>query len=280
MADKFDRLIAYLATLTAVVTPAFLTGWWLGRRRGSAQSVHLSRRAAGTVIGLGLAWFVAAWLARRYADTDDAGAPLAEWFAYSGQWLVLLAATGFGSGFILGAKQIPASPWSRILYFAAIIGIAGLVVGRTVPIYFLLGDGRRDADHFVRQSADYEYTCGAVALLNYLEQFCGSKNLTEREVSEICGVTTAGNTTTALVRAAHHFGLGNASARVLSWRELEAQKLPVIVSISTLPQVRHATLLIRLGEKSASFIDPAYGSWKISRERFQQIWYGKTVLLK
>ncbi|MEI6074448.1 MAG: cysteine peptidase family C39 domain-containing protein [Verrucomicrobiota bacterium] len=278
MANKHDHLIAYLATLTFLVSLAFFTGWRLGRR-GSGQSVHLSRRASGTVIGLGLVWFVGAWLARRYADTDSAGSSLAEWFAYAGQWLVLLVATGFGSGFIFGAKQMPTSPWKRTLYFATVIGIAGLVVGRTMPIYFLLGDGRRDADHFVRQSAEYEYTCGAVALLNYLEQFCGSKNLTEREVSKICGVTTAGTTTTALVRAAHHFGLGNASARVLNGRELEAQKLPVIVSISTLPQVRHATLLIRLDDKSASFIDPAYGSWKISRERFQQIWYGKTVLL-
>ena len=254
-------------------------GWRLGRRC-SGRNVHLSLRAAGTVIGFGLFWFVGAWLARSYADTDDIGSPLAEWFAYSGQWLVLLAATGFGNGFIFGAKQIPAAPWRTALYFASIIGIVGLVIWRTMPVYFLLGDGQRDADHFVRQSAKYEYTCGAVALLNYLEQFHGTKNLTEREVSKICGVTTAGTTSAALVRAAHHFGLGNASARVLNWRELEEQKLPVIVSISTLPQVRHATLLIRLDEKSASFIDPAYGSWKISRERFQQIWYGKTVLLE
>ena len=116
--------------------------------------------------------------------------------------------------------------------------------------------------------------------MNYLEQFRGVKNLTEREVSRICGVTTEGSTMTALVKAARHFGLTNATARGLSWPELERQKLPVIVSISTLPQVHHATLLLRLDATNASFIDPAYGAWNISRERFRQIWYGKTVLLE
>jgi hypothetical protein len=30
-----------------------------------------------------LFWFVGAWLARPYADTDDIGSSLAEWFAYA-----------------------------------------------------------------------------------------------------------------------------------------------------------------------------------------------------
>lgn len=208
------------------------------------------------------------------------GATLAEWFAHSGKWLVLLTAAAFGHGLILGSGQIPPTRARKLVYFSAVLGIAGLVFWRTVPVYFLLGDGKRDASNLVRQSADYEYTCGAVALLNYLEQFRGAKNLTEREVSRICGVTTEGSTTSALVRAAQHFGLTNTTARVLGWSELERQKLPAIVSISTLPQVHHATLLVRLNEKTAEFIDPAYGRREIPRDRFQQIWYGKTILLE
>jgi len=272
-------MTAYLTPLAAVIALASLAGWRPGRRR-TGQNDGLSPLAAGTAIGVGLFWFAAAWLARPYADTNGTGSTLAEWFAHSGKWLVLLAAAAAGNGFICGAKQIPPTPWRKAFYLAALLGLAGLVVWRTVPVYFLLGDGRRDADHFVRQSADYEYTCGAVALLNYLEQFRGAKNLTEREVSRICGVTTEGSTTTALVRAARQFGLTNATARVLSLAELAPQKLPAIVSISTLPGVHHATLLIRLDGKSAGFIDPAYGRWEISRERFRQIWYGKTVLLE
>ena len=258
---------------------AFLAGWRWGQRRAT-RNERLSPLAAGIALALGLFWFLAAWQARIYADTDGAGATLAEWFAHSGKWLVLLAAAAAGHGFIGGAKQIPPTAGRKVFYFAAVLGVAALVIWKTMPIYFLLGDGQRDADGFLRESEKLEVTCGAVALLNALEQFHGAKNLTEREVAKICGVTTEGTTTAALVRAARHFGLTNATARGLTARELERQKLPVIVSISTLPQVHHATLLIRLDGKNASFIDPAYGAWKISRERFQQIWYGKTVLLE
>jgi ABC-type bacteriocin/lantibiotic exporter with double-glycine peptidase domain len=116
-----------------------------------------------------------------------------------------------------------------------------------------------------------------VALLNYLERYRQHSPLTEREVSRVCGVTAEGTTTSALVDAARQFGLTNATARVLTLAELDRTRLPVIVSISTLPTVHHATLLVSLDENEAGFIDPAYGTWKISRERFRQIWYGKTV---
>ena len=265
--------------MTSIVLLASIAGWRSGQQR-RGQNFKLKPAAAAGIIGLVLLWFFTAWRARFYADTDRPGAELTEWFAHSGKWLVLIAVAGFGNGFICGARQIPPVQWRKALYFAAVAGIAGLVVWRTVPVYFLLGNGRRDANHFVRQSADYECTCGAVALLNYLEQFHGVKNLTEREVSKACGVTAEGTTTAALVRAAHQYGFTNAMARVLSWDELEQQKLPVIVFISTLPQVHHATLLVSLDENSASFIDPAYGLWKTSSERFQLIWYGKTVLLE
>jgi hypothetical protein len=205
---------------------------------------------------------------------------LAEWFSFSGKWWVLLAGAMFGHGLACGLKQIPHSWLRRALYFGATLMLAGLVVSRTLPVYFLLGDGTRDANGYLIQSSNYEYICGAVALLNYLEQFHGTKGLTEREVSKICGVTVEGSTTTALVRAAHAYGLTNATARMLAWPELEQRGRPVIVSISTLPQVHHATLLIMVDAQQVYFIDPAYGSWRASRERFREIWYGKTILLE
>ncbi len=272
-------MTVYLATLTTIFALAYLFGWRLGRRRAACNG-RLSPLVAGIFIGVGLFWLMAAWRARFYADTDGVGATPAEWFAHSGKWLVLFTAVTAGHGFICAAKQIPPTIARKLFYFIALFGMAGLVVWRTVPVYFLLGDGRRDAAHLMRESADCEYTCGAVALLNYLEQFHGATNLTEREVSKVCGVTTEGCTTAALVRAAQHFGLTNASARVLTSPELEQHKLPVIVAVSTLPSVHHATLLIGIDAQSASFIDPAYGAWKISRARFQEIWYGKTVLLE
>ena len=272
-------MTVYLIQFAGIILFASAAGWRMGRRF-PAGGGKLSVKAGVVLIGLGVVWFAAAWLARTYADTDHPGAELAGWFAHSGKWLMLLAAVVFGHVLIRGLKQVPATGLRRIFYFTAVIGLMALIFFRTVPVYFLLGDGKRDADGFLRQSADYEYTCGAVALLNYLEKYRGRNSLTEREVSQACGITSEGSTTSALVRAARSYGLTNATARVLNWQELDQLKLPAIVSISTLPQVHHATLLIKLEAERAYFIDPTYGKRDIPRERFKEIWYGKTVLLE
>lgn len=240
----------------------------------------MSPRTALLLIGAGSLWFVAGYFTRNYADTDGWGATVAEWFAHSGRWLLLLAAMFFGHGWIVGAGQTPSGSGRRILYYVAVFGMAALVMARTMPIYFLLDDGRRDAQGLLRQSERVEATCGAVALLNYLERSAHQAPLTEREVSRVCGVTAEGTTATALVKAARYFGQTNASARRLTLAELDQIKLPVIVAISTLPMVHHATLLIGLDAERAHFIDPAYGFWEVSRARFAEIWYGKTVLLE
>lgn len=272
-------MISYFANILGILLAAAVIGWRSGRRRQN-QKGKLSPVTTGILVGLGLGWFVAAKLARNYADTDGFGSVPAEWFAHAGKWLVLLGAMMFGHGWIYGAGQLPVGSGRRVVYYVAVLGMAALVVSRTLPVYFLLGAGGRDADGYLRQSEKFEFTCGAVALLNYLERYQHQRGLTEREVARACGVTPEGSTTAAILRAAHHFGLTNATAQVLNWQQLDQQKLPVIVSISTLPQIHHATLLVSLDEQAASFLDPAYGPWKISRARFQQIWYGKTVRLE
>ncbi|MES1180787.1 MAG: cysteine peptidase family C39 domain-containing protein [Verrucomicrobiota bacterium] len=272
-------MTVYLIIFAVVVLSASTAGWWIGGRL-PGRADKLSFKSASLLIGLGVGWFVAAWLARPYADTDRPGATLAGWFAFSGKWWLLLAGAMFAHGLGCGLKQIP-RPWPRrALYFGALLVLLGLVGLRTMPVYFLLGDGQRDAHGYLRQSKDYEFTCAAVALLNYLEQYRGDRGLTERGVSKNCGVTVEGTTIAALVRAARTYGLTNATARVLPWPELERRGRPAIVSISTLPQVHHATLFIRMDAQTVYFIDPAYGPWTVTRERFREIWYGKTVLLE
>jgi uncharacterized membrane protein YhaH (DUF805 family) len=272
-------MMVYLITFALIVLTATIAGRCIGKQV-PGQSEKLSFTAGAFIIGLIGLWFVVAWLARPYADTDRPGAALAEWFAFSGKWWLLLAGAMFAHGLGCGWKQIP-RPWPRrALYFGALLVLMGLVGVRTVPVYFLLGDGQRDASGYLRQSKDYEFTCAAVALLNYLEQYRGVNGLTEREVSKTCGVTVEGTTIAALVRAARTYGLTNATARVLTWPELESRGRPAIVSISTLPQVHHATLFIRMDAQTVYFIDPAYGPWTATRERFREIWYGKTVLLE
>jgi hypothetical protein len=269
----------YFLTLVGVMLCATASGWRLGRRFPAREN-QISFKSTSAVLGLVTLWFVCAWLARFHADTDHPSAALAEWFAHAGKWWVLLGAVMFGHGLACGRKQVP-RPWpGRVLYFGALLVLTGLVLYRTVPVYFLLGDGNRDADGCVRQSANHEYTCAAVALLNYLEQYRNSRRLTEREVSQRCGITTEGTTTAALVRAAHKYGLTNANVRVLNLSELEQLGRPAIVSISTLPRVHHATLLVEIDAQRVHFMDPAYGRWTLPRDRFRQVWYGKTVLLE
>jgi hypothetical protein len=275
----YSAMTAYLATVLGIALTAFAVGWRLARSQQNRRG-ELPPETAVALIGLGLAWFIIARLARTYADTDGLGAEVADWFAHSGKWLVLLGGMVFGHGWICGGKQIPPAGMRRILYFIPVLGIVALMVARTVPVYFLLGHGRRDADGLVRQSEQVETTCGAVALLNYLEQYRQHAPLTEREVARVCGVTAEGTTTRALVNTAHQFGLTNATARVLTLAEIEKSRLPVIVSISTLPTVHHATLLVSLDAERVNFIDPAYGKWSVPRARFLEIWYGKTVLLE
>jgi predicted double-glycine peptidase len=268
----------YLVTVIVIGAFAFITGWRMGRKHPFGKNA--SPMAAGILLALGVLWLAAAKFTRSYADTDSWGTDAAGWFAHSGKWFVLLGAMLVGHGWICVTRQIPAAFARRIFYFVAVLGIVSLVMVKTVPVYFLLGEGRRDENGCVRQSETIEVTCGAVALLNYLERFQHHAPLTEREVSRNCGVTTEGTTTAAIISAARAYGLTNATARVLTLAELEKSRLPAIVSISTLPTVHHATLLIKLDAGRACFIDPAYGFRDMPRDRFLEIWYGRTVLLE
>ncbi|HEX9046843.1 MAG TPA: cysteine peptidase family C39 domain-containing protein, partial [Verrucomicrobiae bacterium] len=275
----FAVLVVYAATVLVIIAGATLAGWLLGRRHSPHAGKHSFLKTILLLVGV-VGWYVVANWARHYSDTDGFGAAVAEWFGFSGKWYFLLAAMMAGHGWIIGSRQAPGGSRQRILYLLAVLGMATLVVGKTIPIYFLLDAGQRDADGFLRESDRVEVTCGAVALLNYLERYRHCPPLTEREVSRACHVTMEGATPTALVRAAHYFGVTNVTARVLTPAQLDMMRLPAIVSISTVPGMHHATLLIHLDADHADFIDPAYGRWRTTRERFQQIWYGRTVLLE
>ncbi len=269
----------YFITFLLVMLVPIALGWWIGwqsRPRTVSKSLLL-----GAVMGVGALWFAATWWIRSYADTDKPGWPLAEWYAHAGKWWTLLAGVMLGYGIALGAKKIPPSRWRRFSYYLVLLCVVGLVGRRTMPVYlFLKPDaGRRDANGYMLQSLDHEYTCAGVALLNYLERHRDVTNLTERVVTEACGTTMEGSTTIMLLRAARSFGLTNATARVLDWNELAGLQRPAIVYISTLPGLRHATLLVKVGPEELHFIDPSYGPWKAKHDYFQRAWFGKTVLL-
>jgi predicted double-glycine peptidase len=144
---------------------------------------------------------------------------------------------------------------------------------------FLPRTSTRDKNGYMRQSNDF--TCGPVSLANLAEHFCGSPPLSERDVARMAGTTYEGTTMTGLIRAAHELGLRVISCRKLTLDELERSGKPAIVFISTIPTVRHATLLVAFRGDRVAFVDPdrSYGYTEMTRARFDRVWYGKTLIL-
>lgn len=134
----------------------------------------------------------------------------AEAWALTWKWYLLLGGTLFAVRF---ASQLePKKTWLLPVTYVLLVGVAGW---RTMPVYLLVGEDRRDAAGYLRQSQGLQSTCGGVALANYLEQF-HKHRVSEREISRAARTTSEGSTTANLLRAAREFGLTNATARALS----------------------------------------------------------------
>ncbi|MBA4147731.1 MAG: hypothetical protein H0X66_06415 [Verrucomicrobia bacterium] len=263
----------WLLQFTAVCLLAWGAGSFLGKRFPVSPRTN-SFLLIAVVLFLLVAWFGFSWWARGYGDTDKAGWQWAEAWAHTGKWYALLGGALFGIRFAAAGET--KRPRGLTLACALLIGV---VAWRTMPMYFLLGEKQRDRDGYLRQSSRLECTCGGVALANYLEQFC-NRTVSEREITKASRTTWEGSTAANLLYAAQSYGLTNAAVRQLTWDELRELRQPVIVSISTLPQMLHATLLIELNETEAVFIDPAYGRWVITPQYLRHILRGKTILLQ
>jgi hypothetical protein len=267
----------FVVQFSAIVTVALLAGILCGKRL--KNRVRPNSRWAAIFLILLAVWFALTWWARAHAETDHIGWQLAETWAHTGKWYALLAGAIFAISFACSIERQTPSRLRRLLHATACLLFIGVVAWRTAPVYFLMKEGQRDSNGYLRQSKEFECTCGAVALANYLQSFRGYSPVSEREITKICRTTVEGSTTANILRAAEYFGLKNATARTITWNELLELHRPVIVSISTLPGVLHATLLVGMDGRKASFIDPAYGQWSISEQRFREIWRDKTILL-
>ncbi len=275
MSDAF-ALVRYLATLVLVLGAGAALGAWANRYARGPGALS-SRRWGGLILLAFAAWLAVSWAARAYSETARPGWAAAEWWAHAGKWHGFLV--GYAATVLLAWRSV--SPGqavrSRFLLGLLALGLVGLAAYRTLPVFVLLGEGARDASGYLRQSTRHEYACAAVALANYVEQYRGHRPLTEREAARWCRTTVEGTTQSAVLQAARRCGLSKAACRKLSFPELKQRGHPMMVSISTLPAVRHASLLVRLDEEWAWFIDPAYGEWRTPLANFKRIWYGTTV---
>jgi hypothetical protein len=253
-----SALVHYLATLAVVLAAGAALGALAGcyARR---QRMLASRRLGRLILLAFFTWLAISWAARAYSETGRLGWAAAEWWAHTGKWHVFLAAYVVTAMLALGSAPPGQAARSRFLLGLLALGVVGMVVYRTFPVFALLGDGTRDAKGFLRQSTRHEYACAAVALANYLEQYRGHRPLTEREAARWCRTTVEGTTQSAVLKAALRCGLFQANCRKLDFAGLKQRALPAMVSISTLPGLRHASLLVKLDEEWAWFIDPAYG---------------------
>jgi predicted double-glycine peptidase len=269
-----DSVLIYGFIISLVILGSSLAGW------ATAHRFSLDRNRKGFLI-LGLVafavWGSLSWGARYYGETDYPGWPWAEWWAHQGKWFMFLGLVLFGISLALTAESQRIKTSHKILIPFIMVSVILVVIERSCPVYLMLGEGQRDADDYLIQNIDHEYTCGAVALLNYLELYRNHGRLTEREVSRACNTTAEGTTMSDLLQAVHAYGLTNATCTVRTYTDILESDLPTIVSISTLPGLRHATLLVSLDRDTARFIDPSYGAWQCSLDRFKKILFGKSI---
>lgn len=269
--------MSYIPILVILVAGSMVLGYraavWGGARRQT--------RTMAVVPLLSIAlWFAASWLARKYAETDHWGWGAAEWWAHSGKWYVFATFMLFFLGFAFGLED-PHPRWPRIILGScAVLLVVWTTVWRTIPIYAFLPRTTKRDDKCATIRQTVEYTCGPVTLANLMEQYMGMTNVTEREMSRLSGCTYEGTTLSGLMRAAKKSGLRVVSCRTMTMTELEALGRPAIVSISTIPVVRHATLFVEFDGDNAHFIDPGSAArFVMARKRFARVWYGKTLVL-
>lgn len=268
---------AHLFLVAAIAGLAFAAGYAVSRRRGRELPVRPATAWWAGILGVAL-WLGVSMSARMYAETDWPGWIPAEWYAHRGRWLLFYAVTLTLSGVAYPLGPHGRRPRSRLVLLTWTAILTFITIWRTVPIYpFLSKHSLRDDKGHIRQSV--EYTCGPVCLANYLAQFHGLSEPSEREMALLSGTTVEGNTWHGLMRAARHMQVENPTCTILTVEQLKRAGGPAIVSISTLPSVRHATLLTGFHGDTVRFIDPALGYRELPIKRFLEIWYGKTLLL-
>lgn len=267
----------YIVRLLAVAVAPLVAGHALARRWGDGAGARPWREAGLAAAGVGL-WFAVSWLARRYAETDAGGWRMAEGWAHSGKWYAFGGAVLFFLGVGAAREPVPARRGRAARCTVGALLVVWSVAWKTMPIYVLIDrETKRAPAGHLRQSV--EYTCGPVSLANLMELFHGYRGLSERDMARVAGTTSEGTTTGGLIRAARKKGLAVRECRVMHMDELAARGGPALVHISTLPHVRHGTLLLEFKGDEVRFVDPQYGYRAISRRRFSEIWYGKTLIL-
>ena len=268
--------MSYLGVLFMIVVTPILMGFALAkRRRLSGREMWRTVIISAVVMVL---WVGVSWVAREYAETEKSEWLVAEWWAQRGKWFVFAGFTLLFLSLGAGLEEVSGRRGRVVVCGGAVLMVVWVTVWRTIPIYtFIPRETTRDDNGFIRQTM--RNTCGPVSLGNFIEQCCGERKVTEREITRLAGTTYEGTTVGGLMRAAIKMDLEVVACRKIGIEELEETGRQGIVSVYANPGLRHASLLIGFDGDSVCFIDPDRGYWEISRELFSEIWYGKTLVL-
>jgi predicted double-glycine peptidase len=267
----------YLLTLVVLSTVPLYLAFRSAKAHPARHTGIGVKSVFWTVLGGG-GWFAITWVSRNYAETDLPLWAVAEWFAHRGCWYVFGAVAMYFIGVAICRQHALGRRRQVWLGLCVEVMLLWLVVWRTVPIFiFLNNEVTRGERGFIRQSI--EYTCAPVSLGNLLEME-GNIQISERFLSRISGTTVEGTTMSGILRAGRSQGLEVSLCRSLMFEELESLGAPAFVQISTLPSVRHAVLFVGMDKTHVQFVDPAYGLHEVTRRRFAEIWYGKTIMFK
>lgn len=237
---------------------------------------HANRMAVFAMLGGAVLWFLAGWFARQHADTDGWGWQVAEVFAHRGKWYAFALLGLFGWSMVVwGGSANP--PVGRFVVSGLFLFIVVITVWRTIPVWLWIpGDLHRDDRGAIRQRS--ATTCGPVALANLYEMKTGRVAPSERALTRKAGTTVEGTTTMGMIRAARQLGIHFEEPRNLTREELDQLGGPAILSISTLPTVRHATLLLAIEGDRVLTLDPDYGHYPARREWLERVRYGKVLV--
>lgn len=269
-----DHAVMYLLTVLCLAILPLLAGWRLADQH--RELAHPTRRTFFGATFLLLCWWLVAIVARHYGEIDAPGWAQAEWFAQRGKWYVFATAGLWVTGVALRQQHALNERRQIVLALVLEVMFVTVMIWKTAPVHVAIEHrNRRDELGHIRQSI--EPTCGPVALANLLERYYGHTNVTERQMARLAHTTVEGSTVSDLRRAGQRRGLQVTHCRHLTLEELQQHGGPAIVSISTMPEVRHATLLCGFVSNRVAFIDPNYGYREISQDRFTRTWYGKAL---
>lgn len=118
--------------------------------------------------------------------------------------------------------------------------------------------------------------CGPAVLLSILKYYGGNANVVY--VRELCETDVHGSTLFGIVKAAKNLGFDALGAKG-SYKDLMNETMPCIAHIKYESGLNHFIIVYKINSKKVLVGDPGKGLYKLSKEKFVEIWEKHAVIL-